>query len=194
MVSAIVLSAGESKRMGRPKALLRLGGRTFLETICARLREAGMGEVVVVLGADADAVRRGSLLSRERFVVNREYREGQLSSLQRGLSELSPRADAALVTLVDHPLVLASTYSLLTEEWERDRGKIIVAEYRGRGGHPVVFPRAVFGELMAAPLAEGARHVVRKDSTRVVRVKCDDPGIIDDIDYPEDYEKAVNSV
>jgi molybdenum cofactor cytidylyltransferase len=191
MLSAIVLAAGESRRMGTPKALLRLGDSTFLQTICTRLREADIGEVIVVLGAHADEVMEAARLSDERVVVNRDFSRGQLSSLRCGLGEIADGAGGALVTLVDHPLIAASTYAKLREAWEDDPEKIAVAGYQGRSGHPVIFPRAVFKELMDAPQREGARAVVRKNPSRVRRIELDDPGIVVDIDGPEDYRRFV---
>jgi molybdenum cofactor cytidylyltransferase len=191
MISALVLAAGESARMGTPKALLPLGRGTFLSVICGRLAAAGADELVVVLGAHAEAVRGAGAAPSARIVVNEAYLEGQLSSLQCGLRSLSPDAGAALVTLVDHPLIDASTYRGLRDAGRKAPGCIVVAEYRGRGGHPVVFPRAVFDELLSAPRGEGARAVVRKDPSRVRRVPFDDPGIVADIDTPEEYERWI---
>jgi molybdenum cofactor cytidylyltransferase len=191
MLSAIVLSAGESKRMGFPKAILDLGTDSFIGTICSRLREARMDDIIVVLGAHADKVRRAVRLPGVKIVVNEEYNLGQLSSLQCGLGEVDPRSAGALVTLVDHPLVEAATYRLLREEWERSPENIFVSRFRERGGHPVIFPRALFGELMEAPIEVGARAVLRRDARRVRWVGFDDPGIIADIDSPEDYKRFV---
>jgi molybdenum cofactor cytidylyltransferase len=191
MLSGIVLAAGESKRMGSPKALLRLGESTFLETVCSSLWGAGADEVIVVLGAVADMIKDTIALRRERIVVNENFQMGQLSSLQCGVRVTAPQSEAALVTLVDHPLVKQSTYRLLIEEWERVKGRIILAVYEGRGGHPVVFPRQVYKELLEAPCDIGARYVVRKDPGRVRRLECGDPGIMVDIDSPGDYEKFI---
>lgn len=191
MLSAIVLAAGESARMGAPKALLSLTGGTFLSVICGRLAEAGLRAVVIVLGAFEERVREGGVPPGARVAVNEAWRDGQLSSLQCGLRALPPGADGALVTLVDHPLVEASTYAGMREAAEISPGLILVAEHGRRGGHPVVFPRAVFGELLSAPQDGGARAVLRRDPARVRRVPFDDPGIVADIDTPEDYKKQI---
>ncbi len=191
MLSSVVLSAGESKRMGRPKALLEFGGATFLETICSRIWQAGVDELIVVLGADADLIRGRVALSREKVVVNSDFKLGQLSSLQCGLKVVNPQSRAVLVTLVDHPLISGSTYRGLVEAWEEAPENILLAVCGDRGGHPVVFPRSVFAELMEAPLDVGARYVVGKYPGRVRRLEFDDVGITADIDRPEDYEKFV---
>ena len=194
MLSAIILAAGESKRMGRPKAILDLGASTFLETICDRLWEARMDEVIPVLGAHADEVMRVVSLPRARVVINREFSRGQLSSLQCGLGEVDERSGGALVTLVDHPLVAPSTYRGLREAWEDSPEKIAVARFKGRGGHPIIFPRALFGELMEAPPDVGARAVLGRDARRVRWIGFDDQGIVADIDSMEDYKKFVKIV
>lgn len=194
MLSAIVLAAGESKRMGRPKAILEFGASTFLETICARLREARMDEVIVVLGAHADEVMSAVRLPRARVVINREFSRGQLSSLHCGLGGVDERSAGALVALVDHPLVAPSTYRGLRAAWESSPEKIAVTRFMGRGGHPIIFPRALFSELMEAPPEVGARAVLMRDAGRVRWIGFDDPGIVADIDSPEDYNKFVKIV
>jgi molybdenum cofactor cytidylyltransferase len=193
MISAIVLAAGESARMGTPKALLPLGRGTFLSIICGRLAAAGADDVVVVLGAHAEAVRDAGVIPSVRIVVNEAYRDGQLSSLQCGVRAVPAAALGALVTLVDHPLIEVSTYRGLRDAGGKAPDLIFVAEYRGRGGHPVVFPRAVFDELLSAPRCGGARAVVRKDPSRVRRVTFDDPGIVADIDTPEEYKRFLTT-
>ena len=178
--------------MGAPKPLLRWGQSAFLEVICERLWEAGVGEVVVVLGAEEKEIRKTVRLAREKVIVNKRFVLGQLSSLQCGLRSLSPDADAVLVTLVDHPLVSSRTYADLKGAWEQSPEKIVVATYGGLGGHPVIFPRTLFREIRGAPRDEGARAAVRRDPGRVRRVECDDPGITSDIDTPEDYTRLVH--
>lgn len=177
--------------MGSPKAILNLGSNSFIETICSRLREACLDEVVAVLGAHADEVARTAHLPGVKVVINAEYGLGQLSSLQCGLKAADLRSRGALVTLVDHPLIAASTYRALLEEWERSPEKIVVARYRGKGGHPVIFPRPLFGELMEASPGVGARAVLRRDARRVRWIDFEDPGIVADIDSLGDYEKFV---
>lgn len=191
MIPAIVLAAGESSRMGSPKAILRLQGGTFISVICRRLADASPGGLVVVLGAHAGEVIEAGLPAGVRVAFNEAWAEGQISSLRCGIRALSPGAAGALVALVDHPLVEASTYAGMMAAAGACPGMILVAEYRGMGGHPVVFPAAVFDEILSAPAGEGARWVVRRDPSRVRRIPFDDPGIAADIDTPEEYMKAL---
>ena len=188
MISGILLAAGESRRMGSPKALLAYQGQTFLERICTAFFDAGVDELIVVLGAWEDRLRPA--LPRHpalRTVVNPHYAQGQLSSLVCGLGALSPDSAAAVVNLVDHPLVRPETIAALMASFRTDPLPIIIATHQGERGHPVLFSRRVYAELLAAPLDKGAKTVVRKDPARVRQVPLDDPGIVADIDTPQDY-------
>ena len=190
MISGILLAAGESRRMGSPKALLPYQGQTFLERICTAFFDAGVEELVVVLGAWEDKLRPA--LPRHpslRTVVNPHYTQGQLSSLVCGLGALSPDSEAAVVNLVDHPLIRTETIAALVASFRTDPLPIIIAAHQGKRGHPVLFSRQVYAELLAAPLDKGAKTVVRKDPARVRHVPLDDPGIVADIDTPQDYRR-----
>jgi molybdenum cofactor cytidylyltransferase len=193
MISGILLAAGESRRMGSPKALLSYQGQTFIERICTAFLNAGVDELVVVLGAHADALRP-ALPSHPalRTVVNAHYFQGQLSSLMVGIGTLSPDSEAAVVNLVDHPLVSSATIKALIDSFRTAPLPILIASYQGRRGHPVLFSSQVYGEILAAPLDRGAKVVVRKDPSRVREVQLDDPGILADIDTPEDYKRYVD--
>jgi molybdenum cofactor cytidylyltransferase len=190
MISGILLAAGESRRMGSPKALLPYQGQTFIERICTAFFSAGVEELIVVLGAWEDKLRPA--LPRHpalRTVVNPQYKLGQLSSLVCGLGALSPDSEAAVVNLVDHPLVRAETITALIASFRTDPVPIIIAAHQGKRGHPVLFSRQVYAELLAAPLEKGAKVVVRKDPARVRQVPLDDPGIVADIDTPQEYRR-----
>ncbi len=192
MISGILLAAGESRRMRSPKALLSYQGQTFIERICTAFLTAGVDELIVVLGAHAEELRR-VLPSHPalRAVVNTRYFQGQLSSLMTGIGALSPESEAAVVNLVDHPLVTAETIKALIASFRAAPLPILIASYQGRRGHPVLFSSQVYGEILAAPLDQGAKVVVRKDPARVREIQLDDPGILADIDTPEDYARYV---
>lgn len=190
MISGILLAAGESRRMGSPKALLPYEGQTFIARICHAFLTAGVGELIVVLGAWEEKLRPALPQHPAlRTVVNSQYRLGQLSSLTRGLGALSPESEAAVMNLVDHPLISAETIAALIASFRADPLPIIIASHQGKRGHPVLFSSQVYGELLAAPLDKGAKVVVRKDPARVREVPLDDPGILADIDTPEDYRR-----
>lgn len=197
MIPGIVLSAGDSSRMGRPKALLPIGpkGESFLQRIARVLREGGAEEVIVVLGRDADLVRAAMPLAPHemRLIDNKNYEQGQLSSLLTGLRAADrPGVRAVLVTLVDVPLVSAETVRTLLDAYHRAGGAPIVRPTKqGRHGHPVIFDRALFQELRHADAATGARSVVHRHRTDMLEVEITDEGSFIDIDTPEDYERLV---
>jgi molybdenum cofactor cytidylyltransferase len=192
MISAILLAAGESRRMGSAKALLQYQGQTFIARVCNAFLTAGVDELIVVLGARADELRcalptHGKL----RSVVNPRYSLGQLSSLMVGIGALSSESEATLVNLVDHPLIEVETIKALMTSFRAAPLPILIASYQGKRGHPVLFSSQVYGEILAAPLDQGAKVVVRKDPARVREIPLEDPGILADIDTPEDYARYV---
>ncbi|HKA54004.1 MAG TPA: nucleotidyltransferase family protein [Candidatus Binatia bacterium] len=193
MISGILLAAGESRRMGSPKALLRYRGQTFIERGCLAFLDAGVEELIVVLGARAAELRQALPPHPGlRTVENPRYFQGQLSSLMAGIGALSPESEAAVVNLVDHPLVTAETVGALIASFRAAPVPILIAAHQGRRGHPVLFSSQVYGEILAAPLDRGAKVVVRKDPSRVREIQLDDPGILADIDTPEDYARYID--
>ncbi len=193
MIPAIVLAAGRSSRMGRPKALLPLGaGETFLSRIVGTLRSAGVEEIVVVAGADAAPIR-AAVAERAlpaRVVENPDCERGQLSSLLVGIAEVErPDVRAAIVTLIDVPLVSAATVRRMLEAYEAGSAQIVRPARGAQHGHPVVFDRVLFDEFRRADPREGAKGVVRRHSP--LNVEVDDPGAFVDIDTPDDYARWV---
>ncbi|MGH7907791.1 MAG: nucleotidyltransferase family protein [Candidatus Binataceae bacterium] len=189
-LEGILLAAGESRRMGYPKPLLTIGGSTFLE-ISARMMLAVTSRVVVVIGAHAEKIRP-AIPADQRIVVveNLEYHRGQLSSIKAGIRALASDTGAVLLHLADHPLVRPTTFSRLIDEFERQRAPIMIARSSGRRGHPVIFARSIFDELMAASEDEGARAVVNANPSRVAYLDTGDAGVGIDLDTPADLEKA----
>jgi molybdenum cofactor cytidylyltransferase len=189
-LEGIVLAAGESRRMGYPKPLLKIGGRTFVEHI-AEMMLAVVPRLVVVIGAHRERVR-AAIPHDARIVIieNPSYSRGQLSSLKVGLDALQPDAAGALVHLGDHPMVRAETFEAIVDFYKRAEKPIVVARHDGHRGHPLVFDRTIFGELQLAPEGEGARRVVNADAARVAYVDLDDPGINLDLDTREDLARA----
>jgi molybdenum cofactor cytidylyltransferase len=178
--------------MGSAKALLHYQGQTFIARICNAFLTAGVDELIVVLGARADELKHALPTHHKlRSVVNPRYSLGQLSSLMVGVGALSSESEATLVNLVDHPLVEVWTIKALMASFRAAPSAILIASYQGKRGHPVLFSSQVYGEILAAPLDQGAKVVVRKDPTRVREIPLEDPGILADIDTPEDYARYV---
>ena len=183
--------------MGRPKALLPIGstGETFFDRVTRTLLEAGVGDIVVVVGADAEAIRAGVRPgSRVRIVGNPDYEQGQLTSLLAGLRAIdTAAASAALMTLIDVPLVSAETVRKLITAQREGGASIVRPVSGGRHGHPVIFGRALFDEFKHADPAYGAKPVVRAHAKEIVEVPVDDEGAFTDIDTREDYEHYIGA-
>lgn len=193
MIPGIVLAGGKSSRMGRPKALLPIGSsaETFFDRVTGTLLEAGLDDVIVVVGADAAAIRSAATpRTGVRVIENPEYEQGQLTSLLAGLRAIdSARAAAALVTLIDIPLVSVQTVRTLLQV-QRDRDGLIVRPVsKGRHGHPVIFGRRLFAELQRADPAHGAKPIVHAHAAEMIEVPIDDEGAFVDIDTPEEYAR-----
>jgi CTP:molybdopterin cytidylyltransferase MocA len=192
MLPAVILAAGDSTRMGFPKALLRTrAGRTFVAAIAETFAAAGIADIVVVTGRDheriAEALGDDPLPVFTRIVRNPDPSRGQLSSLLIGIEAVSADAPAAAVTLVDVPLLTPETVRLVLAEWRRTRAPIVRPAIGDRHGHPVIFDRRVFPELRQAPLDVGAKAVVRAHATEVLNVPVTDAGCLVDVDTPADY-------
>jgi molybdenum cofactor cytidylyltransferase len=183
--------------MGRPKALLPLGGQTCVARVAGLLRACGADPVVVVTGVH-NAIIREALetdTSRPVVVFNPAHDTGQLSSLLAGLDVVEGlAASAVVVALVDHPAVRSQTVAALIDRWRLGRPPVVRPVYQGRHGHPVVFDRAVWPLLRAAPATEGARPVIRGLADQVVDVVVDDAGVTFDLDQPEDYAALIDAI
>jgi molybdenum cofactor cytidylyltransferase len=199
MVPAIVLAAGASTRMGRPKPLLPLGdGETFLTRILKTLRDADVDDMLVVVGHDGASIKASMipLGFAVRVVENPEYTRGQLSSLQAGLRAADrPGVRAVLVTLVDLPLISSSTVRAVLEAYRRHPTAAMVRPVSGdRHGHPVVFDRQLFDELRAGDPAVGAKPIVNAHRDAILGVPVTDEGAFVDIDTPGDYERLIGKL
>jgi molybdenum cofactor cytidylyltransferase len=195
MLSAIILAAGESKRMGRYiKALLPVHGITFLEKILENLDQPEIGETFVILGSGVDEIHRAVNPGKAKFLINEDWRSGQLGSLRVGVSHLSQESEAVLFTPVDHPLVERSTYRTLIDFWWSQRAGIVVPTYRGRKGHPALFPRRVYGALLNDELFGGARDILDRKQESVSYVEVSDPGVVQDIDTLEDFRRLIGEL
>jgi molybdenum cofactor cytidylyltransferase len=182
--------------MGRPKATLPLDGGTFLSRIVATFLEAGVDDVVVVVGHDADAIAKSVLETgvRARLVLNPDYDRGQLSSILTGLAVIDrPGVVATLVTLVDVPFVSGDTVRAVLDCYRRTHAPIVRPTSGSRHGHPLLIARALFPALRAAEPEAGAKPVVRAHASAVGDIAIADEGAFTDIDTEEEYQKWVRS-
>jgi molybdenum cofactor cytidylyltransferase len=188
-VAGIILAAGESRRMGSPKALLRYRDQSFLDTLIGLFIER-CAAVIVVLGAHADQIRE-STLRPATFVLNADYQLGQTTSMQCGLRAVPADADGVLFTLVDHPAVAASTLDALLAP---PRRLLRVPRYRDQRGHPIWFARDLIPEFLALPQNGAARDIVAAHAAATEFIDVDDPGIRADIDDPAAYQRLTGAL
>jgi len=183
--AAVILAAGESRRMGRPKAYLPFRNGTFLSHISATLGRR-CSPVIAVFGFDAERLMR---LAPEDVapVENRDYALGMLTSLQAGLRAVPSGCDAILFTLVDHPAIAPATVDTLLQT----SAPIAIPRFAGKRGHPVLIRRNIVAEFLAEPPSSKVRDVIDRHAAEIAYIEVDDPGISDDIDNPQLYEELL---
>lgn len=194
MLAAVILSAGASSRMGRPKALLPYREGTFLEHLMEVTRHPRVGVTRVVLGAGAEVIRSLGKLDPASVVLNLAWEQGQLSSIWASLQSLEGiETDGILLCPVDHPLVSATLVSELIEQFYQQEKTIVLPTYKGRRGHPVIFSSALYAELLAAPADKGARSVVWAHAGDVLEVPTDEEGVVLNLNDPDMLKRATGS-
>ena len=194
MIAAVVLSAGESSRMGSPKALLPISGVPFIEEIVRALRGTKIDRIIVVLGHHAEEIQKRIAHLPVTFVVNRDYAKGQLSSLIVAIRSLAAektteKIDGVLVHLVDHPFISPALVDHMIDRFYETKKLIVIPRYGGRRGHPVIFSSRLFPELLSAPLEKGAKVVVHAHRDETLEIETDFAGVTIDIDTPEEYRQ-----
>ena len=187
--SAILLAAGRSRRMGAFKPLLPFGpGRTVIESSIENLRAAGVDEIVVVVGHRAEEVRARLKHMPVRFAVNDEAESEMGASIARGIAALSPEAQAVLIALADQPAVPPEIIRSLLAAWRAAKeARLIVPEWQGRGGHPVLIDLAFRDELSHLDPQRGLRALFEAHRRETLRLAVASPFVARDMDTWEDY-------
>ena len=191
--AGLILAAGASLRMGRPKQLLDWHGRPLVRAAAETALAAGLDPLVAVVGAARAEVTAALAGLPLRIVANPSYLAGQSTSLRAGVAALGPDADAAVVLLGDQPFVTVEIVDRIVAEWHASGAAIVAPVYAGQRGNPVLFDRAVFADLLAVQGDQGARAVLAADPSRVRLVHFDDARPLADVDTPEDYERLLSS-
>ena len=181
-VSAIVLAAGRSSRMGVPKSLVQIQAQSLLARVLQNLAASRVSEVVVVLGYEAARVEREVDLRGVRVVANRDYLLGMSTSIRAGLRAADPSAAAYLIVLGDQPFVGGATIDALLDAWMRRGTHILTPVFRGRRGNPVLVDRALAPEMDSITGDVGFRALFAERADEMLDVPVDDPGILFDVD------------
>lgn len=188
-VSAIILSAGFSSRMGCAKALLNYHGKTFLENICENIPADSIKQLIIVKNPILSFNKISRLKNNKiSFAVNPQPENGMLSSFRCGLRALDSLSENVMLCLVDHPAVKKTTYEKLISQAENN--KIIIPTYNARRGHPVIFGTDFLTELLTGDCPQGAKSVVRRHQNNVKKIQVDDQGVLLDIDTPAEAKNA----
>lgn len=192
MLAAAILAAGESRRMGSPKALLDYHGKTFLEHLVEVVRHPRIGLVRVVLGAKADEIRARVSVDPASIVVNTEWQSGQLSSIQTAIRSVAQESTEGLMLCpVDCPIISREVIGQLISAFDATQKSIVVPVYKERRGHPVIFRASLYDELLGAAADVGARQVVWSHPNDIAEVVTDEEGVILNLDDPTAYQRAV---
>jgi molybdenum cofactor cytidylyltransferase len=192
MVSAILLAAGESQRMGRPKQLLPFGSSTILGKTIDNLLSSRADEVIVVLGTRAGAMKQVIAGRQVKVVVNPDYRKGMSASLIAGLERVDSKAQWVMVALADQPLIDKDTYNRLIEEALGCDMGIILPTYRSKRGNPVIFSIKYKDELLGLEGDLGGREILRKHPDDILEVAVGSEGVTIDINNLDDYYSCLN--
>jgi molybdenum cofactor cytidylyltransferase len=188
-VSGIVLAAGSSSRLGQPKQLLELDGRPLLQHAIDAAEGAGLRDVVLVLGHRSDDVAAAiSTSSGTRIVVNPDYLQGQATSLRAGLRAMHDEAGGAIVLLGDQPAITSASLRAVVSAYQASGRPVVQASYGGRPGHPVLFDRGVWADLLAVEGDTGARELLKEHPDWVERVELGGE-VPEDLDTWQDYER-----
>ena len=193
MLAAAILAAGESRRMGEPKALIPVRGLTFVEHLFAATRHPRIGITRIVLGAHAEEIRAKLKADPASIVVNPDWPKGQLSSIHAAIRSLPARMTEGLILCpVDHPLVSAQLIAELIAQFDSSGKSIILPTYNGKRGHPVIFRAEMYDELLAASPEVGARQVVWAHAQDLKEVPTMDEGVVLNLNDPEALRKATS--
>ncbi|WP_035454137.1 nucleotidyltransferase family protein [Alicyclobacillus herbarius] len=197
-IAGIILAAGRSTRMGRPKPLLDLDGKPFVRRVVEAAKAGGLSPLVVVVGPHAEEVReRVEGIPDTNIVVNPNFADGMSSSLVTGLTQVAQVCDAAMILLADQPLLPAFVIQDLCQRYRADWAKgtrIVRARYAGVPGHPVLFDRSLFPELFQLTGDTGAKSILMRHPSRVAWLDVPNPLWGQDVDTPEAYIQLLQAV
>jgi molybdenum cofactor cytidylyltransferase len=191
MIWAVVLAAGESRRMGEPKLLLPYGEKTMIEAVIRQTLASRVDGTLVVLGSEWRKIRRIIKIYGVQTAVNPRFREGMLSSIQRGISALPRLSRAAVIVLADQPSVSAEVIDALIGAYSLRKKGLVVPVYRKKRGHPVLVDLKYRQEIGKLDPRIGLRQLLQRHPDDILEVKVPSPAVLSDIDTVQDYKRAL---
>jgi molybdenum cofactor cytidylyltransferase len=191
---AIILAAGESKRMGTPKMLLPFGGMTIIEKVIENVVSSGAGNTMVVLGSSADEILERISGLPVKHCCNENYREGMLSSVKCGFNNLPERFDAVIVLPGDYPCIGAGVINILIESFSGSKKKIVIPLFKGKRGHPILISYELREEVLRLSPEKGLRELQDRFPDDVLEVDVDDQAVLKDIDTMDDYMNELKQI
>jgi molybdenum cofactor cytidylyltransferase len=193
-ICGIILAAGISSRMGKTKQLLLYKGSPILSHVMKNALASNLSSVIVVLGHDAEKIKKNIDFSLVCPVLNRGYKTGQASSLKKGLKAVTGPCDGAMFLLGDQPRVDKSVINTLINALLTSDDSIIIPCYRKKRGNPVIIAEDLFPEINDLDGDTGARVLFKKYKNNILKININDPAILVDVDTPEDYKKLNDTV
>ncbi len=190
-IAGVILAAGASTRMGRTKQLLPFKGDTLLGHVVKTAKASLLNEVIVVIGHDADAIKKEIDLTDTKVVLNPFYQKGQSTSLIKGLENISSTCDAVMFLLADQPFVSTNTINTLIKAFNTSNAPVIIPYCNKKRGNPVILARSLFHRLTSLSADAGARVLFNEFSASVLKVSISDKGVLTDVDTMDDYKKLI---
>jgi len=190
MINCLLLSAGESSRFGKPKALASLGNETIIERLQNVLIRSNVDGISIVLGYADELIRPFILEHRKvNLVYNKDHKFGQTSSFHAGLKSLDNATKAVLLLPVDYPLVAIQTINTLIEQYHSQKSQLIIPSFKGRKGHPPLFCLSLKQEFLALRFEEGINSVAHRHQATTSVLEVNDPGVISSFNTPQEFEE-----
>lgn len=192
-ISGLILGAGASERLGQPKQLLPFGGTTLLGWVIAQAQGAtGLDELVVVLGRAADQIRQRVDFGSAKVVENPVFGEGCASSYRAGIGALDPKSEGIMIILGDQPEIKPDVIDRAAEEWRQGQSQIALCSYHGRKGHPMIFAKPLFDQLLGLHGDKAAWKLVDANPDLVQEIEFDLP-FPEDINTWDDFERLAGA-
>lgn len=191
MIWAMILAAGESKRMGKPKLLLPYGEKTIIETIVETVVSSNVENTLIILGSDREKIEEKIKNSPVKIVYNRDFRSGMLSSVQCGFKAVPEETRAVLVVLGDQPKISADVINKLIDAYKSTGKGIVLPVYKKERGHPVLIDMKYRSEVENLSPEVGLRGTVYNHPEDILEVDVETSSIFQDIDYESDYKREL---